>query len=240
MVVGLGPKTPYNVPILLRDGGDVTFNNGTVVHLDPVPVWPNDLDKCVEEFKLAFGGSLIDPGDAWDIGFALTMTYNTASIGRLRACEMIKYYVELVHPRATISIQEVDWDTYLDDLVNYPLYQAKMVIWMLGWLADFPDVYNFAVPFMYTEGDFTLFQVFSDPNLDALIDASVSPDVLADPGLRAWYYTEIGKLYREDMPNLPTIQGVGRHWQKTWVEGWYYNPVYPGDYFYHLWKEMPP
>jgi len=23
----------------------------------------------------------------------------------------------------------------------------------------------------------------------------------------------------------------------VWVRGWYYNPAYPGQYFYVLWKE---
>jgi len=239
LVVGLGPTEPYNIPVILRDGGDITYNNGTTIHIDPIPVWPFDLSKVADEFKLAFGGTLTDPGPAWTTGFTLTITYNTGNVARLRICEMLKYYIETYHPLATINIQEVDWDTYLDDLVNYPYYQSKMPIFIIGWLADYPDVYNFAVPFMYTEGDFTLFQSYSNATMDALIDASISPEAIADPALRTWYYWQIGLLYREDMPSLPTIQGIGRHFQRTWVKGWYYNPIYPGDYFYHIWKEMP-
>jgi len=239
LVVGLGPKSPINIPVLIRDGGTL----GNTTYLPPISVWPNDLDKMVEEFKLAFGGTLLDPGDAWDIGFTFTMTYNTGSVGRLRVCQSIKEDVEANHPRATINIQEVDWDTYLADMVNSPYYVAKMPLWMLGWLADYPDVYNFAGPFMFSEGDFSVFQAYYlDPSsieMDEILAASIGPEALADPDVRAGLYWEACKLYQDNMVNLPTIQGTGRHWQKTWVEGWYYNPVYPGDYFYHLWKEMP-
>jgi hypothetical protein len=31
-------------------------------------------------------------------------------------------------------------------------------------------------------------------------------------------------------------QSVGRHFERDWICGWYYNPSYPGLYAYNLWK----
>lgn len=27
-----------------------------------------------------------------------------------------------------------------------------------------------------------------------------------------------------------------RHWERDWMRGWYFNPLYPGEYVYHRWK----
>ena len=32
------------------------------------------------------------------------------------------------------------------------------------------------------------------------------------------------------------LQGIGRHFERDWVNGWYYNALYPGYYYYSLWK----
>jgi peptide/nickel transport system substrate-binding protein len=235
MVEGLGPKTPIDVPKLIAEGG--TLTNGT--YLPPVPVWPFNLTAAAEEFKLAFGGTLESPGPVWTNGFTFTITYNTGNVPRLRVAQMFKAYIEAMNSKFHINIQEVDWDTYLDDMVNYPYYQAKMPIFIIGWLADFPDVHNFIFPFFHSEGDFSYFQSYYNEEVDALIMEGIGPRAISDPDYRAAIYWELGNLYREEMPSLPTVQGLGRHWQKDWVKGWYYNPIYPGDYFYHLWKEMP-
>ena len=37
-------------------------------------------------------------------------------------------------------------------------------------------------------------------------------------------------------PSVALYQGIGRHWERDWVQGWYYNVIYPGIYAYNLWK----
>jgi hypothetical protein len=41
-----------------------------------------------------------------------------------------------------------------------------------------------------------------------------------------------------DCPSFPIIQASGRRWQKYWVKGWYYNALYPSQYYYKLYKEQ--
>jgi hypothetical protein len=48
----------------------------------------------------------------------------------------------------------------------------------------------------------------------------------------------------QDCPSVPIAQPIGRHFERDWVVGWYYNPLYGGSYwstdeaiyFYPLWK----
>jgi hypothetical protein len=40
----------------------------------------------------------------------------------------------------------------------------------------------------------------------------------------------------QDCPSFTLDQAIGRHFERDWVVGWYYNPAYPGEYFYNMWK----
>ncbi|RLG05905.1 MAG: hypothetical protein DRN68_07875, partial [Thaumarchaeota archaeon] len=59
---------------------------------------------------------------------------------------------------------------------------------------------------------------------------------LFSPEERKEIYYELQKIYFEDCPSVMLYQPVGRHYERDWVQGWYYNPIYPGVYFYALWK----
>jgi len=69
--------------------------------------------------------------------------------------------------------------------------------------------------------------------MDALIDAGIHE---ADPDGRAAIYHDVQQLAVDDCPSVPLYDAIGRHFEQTWVVGWYYNPSYPGIYFYNLWK----
>jgi len=118
-----------------------------------------------------------------------------------------------------------------------------MPVFQIGWLADFADADNWARPYMYSLGDFSYYQhVEADPNYNA-----THVDNLIDEGIRTpdgpereAIYKELQRLYHDLAPSLPTVQALGRRWQRYWVQGWYYNALYPGMYFYHMWKGYTP
>jgi len=47
-------------------------------------------------------------------------------------------------------------------------------------------------------------------------------------------------IYYIDVPGIGLHQPLGRHYERDWVKGWYYNPILPnadlGGYFYSLSK----
>ena len=196
-------------------------------------------------FKLAWGGGpenaghdptqVTSPGDVWTKGFTLPVTYNVGNIPRKTMAEdEIKLHVEALNPLFTVDAYEVEWGTvYIPELFN-----GELTLFIIGWLADYPDPHNFFFPFMHTEGAFSAWQSYSDPEVDALIEEG---GTCVNETRREEIYYELQEIYIRDAPSVCTYQPLGRHWERTWVYGWYYNPIYPGfGYYAHMWKDVPP
>lgn len=54
---------------------------------------------------------------------------------------------------------------------------------------------------------------------------------------RSVYY-ELQRIYYTDVPSITIAQPVERHFERDWVRGFYYNPMYPGLDYYHMWKAV--
>jgi peptide/nickel transport system substrate-binding protein len=210
--------------------------------------WKYDSTAAQTYLQAAWPGRVGLEGETglWDTGFTMTITYNTGNTARETACTMLKTELESYNTKFHITVQEVDWPTYLDDLVNYPVYKATMPIFLIGWLADYPDPHNFFFPFYHTYGDFTFFQSWYEvaPDVDPAngtpdCDEKIEAALVASPrSARKEAYRELMYMWHDDLPTSPLIQGLGRHYERTWVQGWYYNPIYPGWFFYPLWKGL--
>jgi hypothetical protein len=46
----------------------------------------------------------------------------------------------------------------------------------------------------------------------------------------------IQQLAIDDCPSAALASATLRHFERTWVCGWYFNPAYPGVYAANLWK----
>jgi peptide/nickel transport system substrate-binding protein len=74
-------------------------------------------------------------------------------------------------------------------------------------------------------------------NLQALFDELVEMAARETDFAKAEkLYFELNRLAHEWAINVAHIQLLARHYEQVWVRGWYYNPAYPGEYFYVLWK----
>jgi peptide/nickel transport system substrate-binding protein len=177
-------------------------------------------NKCVDQY-----GSPLNT-----TGFTMTLLYNTGNLGRQTACGLLKNATEALYSpnKFHITVQEVPWSTYL----RAAIYQ-QLPMYSIGWLADFPDPHNFALPFYHTGGAFSTWQAYSNATLDAKIDQGI---LTPDGPARAAIYHDVQVLAVADVPSFTLDQAVGRHFERDWVVGWYYNPVYPGGYYYNLWK----
>ncbi|MGB9854107.1 MAG: ABC transporter substrate-binding protein [Candidatus Bathyarchaeales archaeon] len=182
-----------------------------------------DLTKAEEHFKAAWNGQV------WEKGFTLEILYNTGNIPRKTAAEILKDNIQGLNPKFQITVTEVDWPTYLRAMVK-----SQLPVFIIGWLADFPDPHNFVHPYMHSAGAFAAWQKYSNPTVDELIAEGISE---TDQTARKDIYYELQKIYYEDIPSFVIDQPLGRHWERDWVQGWYYNPMFPTQlYFYALWK----
>ncbi len=187
---------------------------------DPnAPHYSYDPKKCEEEFKKAWDGKV------WEKGFRFTIAYNTGNDTRRVIAEILQQNVAQINEKFQISIIALPWPTFLRNIRS-----GKLPIFVSGWLEDIHDPHNWAQPFMI--GTYARRQNLPKEMIaefKKLVDAGVST---VDPAKRAEIYKQLTEL---DYKYAIAIRGAvptGRHYEQRWVQGWYYNPIYPGGYYY--------
>jgi peptide/nickel transport system substrate-binding protein len=166
-----------------------------------------------------------------------------------------------------VEVYPLDWSPGLT-----AMYSGLLGCYVVGWLADFPDPHNWVGPFEATWGDFSYFQnidygrqtmnwhtgggygqsglpylnykgdYVDDINntyVDGLIDTGMG---IVDTVLREQLYNELMDIYYAECASIMTYQPEGRHYERTWVHGWFYHSIYPGLMFYgemNIWKQDP-
>jgi len=177
------------------------------------PMYEYDPDKAAEYLEAAWDGAVLENG------FQFTVTYNVGNDTRKTACEILQKNLLGINDNYHIAIQPVQWPTFLRGMIAQTL-----PLFVIGWLADYPDPHNFAFPFMHSGGTFSGWQSYSDPDVDALIADGIGT---TDPTEREAIYYELEQIYYEDVPSIALAQALGRRYFRDWVKGWYYNPVLP-------------
>jgi len=190
---------------------------------DPtIPVYTTSREKAVAEFKEAMGGKV------WDTGFKLTIPYTAGNTARQVGAQIVKDTAEAINPKFQIASRPVP-SSALTDL----LFSHKGTMYFLGWFADYPDPHDFAQPFLSANGYFPVRGGYRNPEADRLIDQAVGT---ADPEKRKALYKQLSMIAYNDVPYLFLVQPVTYYAMRSWVHGWYYNPIYPGQYFYTISK----
>jgi peptide/nickel transport system substrate-binding protein len=175
-------------------------------------------DKAIAEFKEAWGGQV------WDKGFKFTLSFNTGNIARQTLTQMVKEAVEGLNPKFKIDTRGITWSTYLN---LYPKH--KLPMFALGWAADYPDPDNFTTPFMHSTGSFSAGQLYKNPAVDQLIEQAGKE---VDPKKREQAYLRLQEIAYQDVPTIYLRYSVGTLVLRSWVKGWYNNPMFPEGYEY--------
>ena len=191
-------------------------------------LWEYDLEKATELMKEARNGEI------WEKGFNLTILYNEGNEPRRIAAEILEANIESMNPKFQIEVRAVPWRTYLSYLVT-----GKMPLYIIGWLADFPDPHNFAVPFVASYGTFAGWQgeymvenIFK-PYFDPLVAAGMAT---TDQEIRAGIYKLISRLAHDLAIDIWLPQAYGFRVIRDWLQGFPFNPIFPGPYFYPMYK----
>lgn len=219
----------FDYGTFIRDGyrGKAIQPNGPIIQglpcYDPTaPKYSFNRDRAIAEFKEAWGGKL------WETGFKFTLTYNTGNTVRQIGAQILKDVVESLNPKFKIDIRNVQWSTFLQ-LTN----AHKGTLYALGWAVDYPDPDDFAQPFLGSNGDYPKRNSYKNPEADRLLQQGVATVDLAK---RCAIYRQLTKIAYQDIPSLYVAQPVGFAVMRSWVRGWYYNPVIVQDY-YQLYKQ---
>lgn len=182
-------------------------------------------DRAIAEFKEAWGGQV------WERGFKFTLLYNAGNIARQTAAQMIKEAVEALNPKFQIEVRGVPWPTYLPQF-----RRGQLPMYIVGWIADFADPDNFVGPFLHSSGAFAGRQKYNNPEADKLIQAAATE---TDAKKRAQIYFQLQEIAFRDVPTIYTLHPVGFVVMRSWVKGWYHNPMFflTNGFLYQLSKQ---
>jgi len=194
---------------------------------DPALYYNFDMEKATEEMKLAWDGKV------WDTGFTFVLLYNEGNQGRRVLSEIFEKNIESMNPKFHIEVLGTPWPSILGLIV-----EAKMPLFVIGWLADFPDPHNFVIPFADSTGVFsgwqgdTLVAMFAE-KYDPLIAAAMATTIQSE---RAVIYKQIEQMSFEDCYDIWLPQLNNYRVQRDWVQGTAFNPIFPTYYFYSVYK----
>ncbi len=223
----LFPHKAYTHNVL---GGNAITPNGAIpkgllgYNSKVPPTYHQDLAKATEYFKKAYNGEL------WEKGFAMTFVYNS---GNRTVAEMIRAFARKINPKFRINISSESWTSFLDDY-----YAEKLPMFYSGWLADYPDPYDFAQTYYSSKGAYggTLGEAYVEwakSNMDPLLSEIFKT---TDRGKLSEIYQKMNELVYENALYIWTAQPLAVHVQRSDVKGWYYNPARFGVDFYTLSK----
>ncbi len=166
-------------------------------------------------------------GNLSAIGFKFTLIYNTGNLVRKTACEILANNLFKISPLFQVAVLAKDWSSTMSLIRG-----RTWVMFQIGWLPDYADPDNYAVPYMHSSGTFSGPASYHNATVDALIaEGSISTNVtrrqeiyyaLAD----AWYY---------DCPGIILAQPLGRRFFTKYIHGFEFNPTtcgQPGNLYY--------
>jgi len=167
----------------------------------------------------------------WSTGFTINLYYNAGNTERRQGCLLLRQGLEALHDQLgagpiTVGVRALDWPASLATL------RAKgLPIFFLGWRADYADPDDYVVPFLRTGGLFSGRVGYSNVTLDRLIDAAAAE---LNQTKRDRMYQDLStRAVVDDVPYLWVYQSRSFHVERTWVRGYYFNPMLSG-LDYHL------
>ena len=192
------------------------------------PYYSYDPLKCEAEFKASALVSTTGKS-LWETGFNLVIPYNAGNLQRQVISEIFQKELAAINPKFIAEPLEMEWPDYLS-----VQRLGKIPLAATGWIEDYHDTHNWVVP--YTVGTLGYRQVLPQDLLNQFADIIQRGVSQADPVQRAAIYAEFNQLYYEQAPALLLFIPKGRHYQQSWVDGFFSNPVVSGIYFYALHK----
>ncbi len=115
-----------------------------------------------------------------------------------------------------VSVRQLETENFL-----YDLKEEKDEMFMLGWVADYPDPHNFLDILFYTGSENNIFE-YSNPTLDTLLDkAAIEQDTAA----RLIMYQQAEQLVVDDAPCLPLFHGANYILVKPYVKNYELSPL---------------
>ena len=196
---------------------------------DAQPVYAYDLVLSEQEFQQAWGGQV------WTEGFSLTLSYNEGNLTRQRMAEVLAENLENVSDLFHVTVISQTWPEYLNGMRS-----RRLPMFASGWMEDYHHPHNWVHPYLHSESTVGGRQSFP-PALAGIFDTKVEECVtLVDPAAAQTCYEELQNMSYLNAAAMWGIHSLTRHYARTEVRGYYYQPSHPSYYYYNLSKGPPP
>ncbi len=196
-----------------------------------VPKYQFNIQTVIDEMQLAKDARTADPDDTfYDNGFNLTIYYNEGNTVRQAAVERLAAGLNVALPgKVTVSAVGLEWGTtYLP-----AMYAGQLTCFMLGWAPDYADPDDYVIPFLLGNSTYSTMVGLNNNSLNSLI-TSASAEL--NDSARAQMYYNISMDCYENAYYIWTDQATQFHVERDWVQGYYFNPMFGGLYYYDLSK----
>ena len=210
---------------------NVGFSIPGMIGYDPNgPHYSYDLEACRAEIEQAWDGQVAEHG------FRLQAAYNIGNTARQTMAEMLQasFQDPVVDPDGTgkylVEVIGLPWPSLLASI-----RASRTPIFISGWQEDIQDPHNWAVPML--TGTYASRQRLP-AELRSAFQVLVNAGVAAtDPAERAVIYQQLTQMDYDNAIAIRLAVATGRHYEQRWVQGYYYNPIYSGFYYYALSKQ---
>lgn len=115
-----------------------------------------------------------------------------------------------------VSVRQLEPEDFI-----YNLKEEKDETFILAWVADYPDPYNFLDNLFHSEAENNFFD-YSNPELDSLLDQTA---IEQDDALRLSLYRQAEQKVVDEAPCLPLWFGTNYVLVKPYVKGYVLNPL---------------
>jgi len=119
-----------------------------------------------------------------------------------------------------VSVRQLEPEKFL-----YNLKQERDEMFMLGWVADYPDPHNFMDNLFYTGSENNVFG-YSNLGLDALLDEAA---IEQDSATRLSMYQQAEQMVVDEAPCLPLSFGMNYILVRPYLKGYRLNPLGVAD-----------
>lgn len=201
-----------------------------------MPVYSYDPDKCEAEFKLAdldndgIPAGNDSGGDVWTIGFRLQALYNQGNTSRQTIADILANNVASINNLFVIETVGLPWPTFLRVIRN-----REASYFVSGWVEDIHDPHNWYVPYMI--GTFAINQNLPNGLRNQFRDLVNQGAAETDPAARQAIYEQLNQIFFDQAPTVLLAVATSHSFEQRWVKGTTPNPIYPGYYFYPMYKE---
>lgn len=198
----------------------VKFRSSPIASVIPKGMFGYDATLAQHEFDLEKAKEHLAMSRHPDGLTNLKLATNSANTVRMASLELLKQGL------AQIGVEADILGLSFPDLIDG--YQDhKFPVWMIGWAPDYAYPDDYVIPFLDgRDGTYAQGAQYNDAEMNDLIDKALAePD--STKQLAIW--KQINKKAYDEYVHLWLSQAKNTHVERTWVQGYYYNPMDSGS-----------